>query len=469
MIILLAFLAAVAAPQIDGDFELRPVSTSWKDPIIVKGWAVSQCGPPELTLSVDGRELTRAHPWIERGDIPGPPAGFETLIDPLQYPPGDHWVSITATSCGVTKSLGRHNFVSARSMPALRALATIAIWIALFGGVGIAINRWGEHHHPVPLWRIVPALLAMSIATIIWTGGVRALANSDGAWYLLIAREGYTANAAYAFFPLFPLLLKVLHFELVASIANAVLFAASIRMLQKLMPDRDSGLLAYAALSWAYFFVAVFTESLALFLSVAFVLALRERKGFLAFACGYLAGLTRITSIALVAFAIDAIRKRDVKSASACIGPAAGLASYMGFLWMKTGDPLRFMHVQEFFGRVGGFSSGRLIQLLARSFRTATGWDDVAIAMLVLITIACGMLIAQRRIGEAVYCAALLALPLATVSLTSLHRYALLAFPAFPALAGLLRHRYVYFGIVALEIYFLVVYAWHFGQGHWVG
>jgi hypothetical protein len=44
-----------------------------------------------------------------------------------------------------------------------------------------------------------------------------------------------------------------------------------------------------------------------------------------------------------------------------------------------------------------------------------------------------------------------------------------MAFPVFPVLAGVLRNRVVFYIVVAIEIYFLFVYARHFGQEHWVG
>lgn len=486
--LLAAVPAAASADTIEGSFEFQRKSTSWKDPIPIRGWAVSHCGSPEVALVIDGREVITAHPWLDwpgiRERFPGVASaqhpGFETVIDPLHFAPGDHRVAIVASSpeCHATRSLGELIFVSAAAPRPLRSWLIVAFWIAVVGAIAFALRRSTLRYHPLPLWWIVPPLLVVVIVAIATAGGPKApferLANWDGSWYMIIARQGYVANGTYAFFPLFPLMLRALSLlpvplELAASIANAVLFAGSLRFLQKLRPHEESGLLFYAALPFAFFFVAVYTESLALFLSVAFVLSLRERKPALALVCGCLAGLTRITSLALVMFGIDEVRNRRLKSAIASIGPVAGLTLHMTWLRITSGDPLRFMTAQERFGRATSFSAGRLVQLLARCFRTDDPWDVVGLVTLALVAIAAAMLILGRRYGEGLYCGLLITLPLATLSLTSLHRYALLAFPAFPLLGGLLRSRALYWTVVALEIWFLIAYARHFGRGDWVG
>jgi hypothetical protein len=199
------------------------------------------------------------------------------------------------------------------------------------------------------------------------------------------------------------------------------------------------------------------------------VSSLRQRKDVLAFVFGCFAGLTRITSIALVMFGIDEIRKKRTTTLIASIGPAVGVGLHTFFLWATTGDPLKFIHAQATFGANTDFELGRFTQTLTRSFRTPGGFDDLSIMMTVLVIIATVVLLFQGRIGEGLYCAMLMALPLSAISLKSLHRYSLLAFPVFPLLAGLLRNRVVYATVVVIEIYYLFELARHFGRGHWVG
>lgn len=474
-------------PNIEGSFELIPSTGSWKDPVDLRGWAISRCGTTQIRLLIDGHEVARANPWEERPEIrerfptvgSAEKPGFSTSIDPLQYEPGDHHVSVQVFSpeCKASRSLGEHLFVSARRTRPLQSLTILVALLAVFVAIGWGLSRFRLRYHPVPLWGILPALLVLVMGAIVTTNGwkpdFQALANWDGGWYLRIAQEGYEGRS-YAFFPLFPMLLRLLSFlpvplPLAGSIINAGLFLASIRVLQKLDAERDSGLLVYAMLPFSFFFVSLYTESLALFLSVMFVWSLRERKPALAFVFGCLAGLTRITSIALLMFGVDELRKKRTSTLIASLGPAVGIGLYSTFLWATTGDPLKFVQVQETFGRNTAFDLGRFIQMLTRSFRTPGGFDDVSIVVIALISVATALLAFQKRIGEALYCAMLLALPLSTLTLASLHRYALLAFPAFPLLGGLLRNRVVYAIVLVLEVFYLFELARHFGRGHWVG
>jgi hypothetical protein len=492
-IILLALIparATAAEPpdqNIEGSFELVPSTGSWKDPVDLRGWAISRCGTPEIQLLIDGREVARAKPWEERPEIrerfptvgSAEHPGFSTSIDPLRYEPGDHHVSVQVFSpeCKASRSLGEHLFVSARRARPLQALSILVGSLALFVVIAWGLHRLPLRYHTIPLWWILPALLLLVMGAIVttngWKPGFQALANWDGGWYLSIAQEGYEGRS-HAFFPLFPMLLRLFSLlpvplPLAGSILNAGLFLASIRVLQKLYPERDSGLLVYAVLPFSFFFVSLYTESLALFLSVMFVWSLRERKPALAFVFGCLAGLTRITSIALLMFGIDEIRKKRTSTMIASTGPAVGIGLYSMFLWATTGDPLKFFHVQETFGRNTTFDLGRFIQMLTRSFRTPGGFDDVSIIVIAVVAVAAALLAFQGRIGEALYCAMLIAVPLSTLTLASLQRYALLAFPAFPLLAGFLRNRVVYAIVLLLEIYYLFELARHFGRGHWVG
>ena len=475
-ILTIALLAAAPPPlpaqPIDGAMRLRPLGDASTSRIMVEGRAESPCGVPEVVLRIDGREIARARPWLDH-------SGFEAAIDPLHYAAGEHRVTVLASSpCQPLQVLGESTFEAVRPPPAWFSFGAIALGFAFVFAVAVIMRTWQRRYHALPLWWIVPSLLVFMIATIVAVSHtdprLKALANWDGAWYLLIAREGYSTDGAYAFFPLFPLLLRMLSIlpfslELWGSIANAALFAGAIRVLQRLLPDQQSGLVAYAALPFSFFFVATYTESLALFLSVAFLFFLRTDRPLYAFLCGYLAGLTRVTSVALLLFGIDALRQKKPRGAAAALGPAAGLATYMLFLRWKTGDPFRFLHTQEHFGRATGFSAGRFIQLVARPFVVEHQWDKVSLLFMALVVLGAALLILDKRLGEGAYCLALLAMPLTTLSLTSIHRYALLAFPAFPILAGYLRNRVVFGLVLGLELYNLFILSRDFAWGHWVG
>lgn len=493
LLLLAAIAIANPAGDIQGEFTAQIRSRVETDRVVVRGWAVSRCGPPELTLTVDGHELARARPWMPDATVAArfPPAwgserpAFVTEIDPLHYAAGVHRIRIeaAAAACGA-RAIGERTFLTPDPAPEWLAWLTILGLAGGAWGVAVLLALLPRGTHRVPLGFAVPAILVTSVAAILLglpsigiTGGppFAPLGNWDGQFYLGIARDGYgTAGpVTFGFFPLLPLVLRVLDalpvpIELAAALLNALLFAASIRMLRRLLPDGDGGLLAYAALPYAFFFVAVYTESLALFFSVLFVTLLRAKRGVPAFLAGAMAGLTRLPCLALVVFAARDARERR-PSALAVLGPLAGAAAFAVYLWISTGDPLRYAHSQQTFGRASSFSAGRLLQVLWRACRTDDRWGWVDLCALAIVMVGACMLARARRTAEGIFSAAVVLIPLASLSVASIHRYALLAFPVFPHLAGLFRNRWAYWALIAAELWFLVVYALHFGRQNFVG
>lgn len=495
-ITILAALLAAANPadDIQGTFtavHVRPHLETSR--ITVQGWAVSRCGAPELTLYVDEQEIARAKPWMTDASVLARyPASwgaelpaFRTEVDPLVYDPGPHRIHITARAgeCG-ERSLGSQPFVTIGAVPEWLAWPILLGALGLAWGLALLLHRLPRKTQRVPLAIGVGLLLLTSLAAILLglpSVGITdhppfaALANWDAKFYLSIATQGYAAagEVAYGFFPLYPLLLRALDplpgpVELPAALVNALLFAASIRMLRRLLPDGDSGLLAYAALPYAFFFVALYTESLALFLCVSFVTLLRAKRGFLAFCAGFLAGLTRLPCLALVFFAADDIRARR-RTGFAALGPFAGASAFALFLWQTTGDPLKYAHAQQSFSRSNEFSAGRILQTITRVWTTSDQWGLVDVTALVIVIVGACLLVRAGRWPEGLYSAAVVLLPLASMSVMSIHRYALLAFPVFPLLAGYFRNRFLYWALIATEVVFLVIYGLHFGRQNFVG
>lgn len=461
--------------------------------IFVKGWAVSPCGAPEVALLVDEHELARAKPWITDQELfarfpaewGGATPRFQAEIDPLNYASGTHHVRIVARAgeCG-ERLLGDRTFETVAAPPEWMAWAILLGALAVAWALASLLQRLPRGTHRVPLFLGIGLLLATSFTAMLLglpSVGVKdhppfdALSKWDGQFYLSIARHGYAARseADYAFFPLYPLVLRALDplpgpAELPAAMLNAALFAASIWMLRRLQPDGDSGLLAYAALPYAFFFVAVYTESLALFLSVLFVTLLRRQNGWAAFLAGVLAGLTRPPCVALAVFAVDDLRAKR-KTALAALGPLVGAASYAGYLWWITGNPMKYAVAQGTFARSARFSGGRVLQILTRVVTTSDQWGLVDLTTLIVVMIGACALVRMRRVAEGVFCAALVLIPVGSLSTMSLHRYALLAFPLFPYLAGFFKNRWAYWLLIAVEVWFLVQYALHFGRGNYVG
>lgn len=166
----------------------------------------------------------------------------------------------------------------------------------------------------VALWQLL--LLSFSPLDFyrVWT-------MFDGIWYSLIARYGYHILPEAAYFPLFPLLMRLVAGPLGGRVAvagvlitNACSLAAFV-LLGSLV-EREFGkrtarrtLLYYALFPTGLFFMSAYTEGLFLLLSVAVFLCLRQRRWVLAGVLIALATLTRAQgALLLLPLAIEAWR-----------------------------------------------------------------------------------------------------------------------------------------------------------------
>ena len=224
-------------------------------------------------------------------------------------------------------------------------------------------------------------------------GGIlRALTRWDGAWYLAIARHGYSmarvsvhgGRRELAFFPLYPLVVRATSAvtapgtsAVAAGISLSLVFGGLAAVVLWRLTNRIAGhKAADRAVALVFFFPAAFVLSMtyaeALFLLTACIalLALLDRRWLLAGVSTALAGLTRPTGVALVAAClavaiVEVTRRRNYRS---LVAPAIGLVgpvSYWAFVWARTGDYRGWLDVeQKFWGDSVDFGVGALTQLL---------------------------------------------------------------------------------------------------------
>ena len=319
-------------------------------------------------------------------------------------------------------------------------------------------------------------------------------ARWDSVWYLAIARGGYDHEPARtAFFPLYPLAMRgvgyVLGSNLVAGVVvSLAAFAVALVLLYRLAalelgadPARMSVMLI-AFSPMAYFFSAVYSESLFLALSLACVWRARNGRWFSACLFGALAAAARNTGVALIVPVVLLFlygpradrepahlvassrlrlllpRYRPTPSLAWALLIPAGLGAYLLVLALSTGDGLAPFHVQQvwfrhFAGPFGGVWDGvvaawdGLRQLVHGPappiyFKPAGG-DPLSVAGQNLMLFgflgvgAVALAGALRRLPLAygAYCLVALALPLSypvgPQPLMSLPRYEVVLFPLF--------------------------------------
>lgn len=211
---------------------------------------------------------------------------------------------------------------------------------------------------------IAPMLPAPS-GGIAATFGWEVFHAWDSENYRAIATTGYEfvndgKSHTLAFFPLFPLIVRVLMnlglpFEVAGTLINNLAFFAALYFLYFWVKEQygeSAAQWATAVVAWcplSLFAAVIYTEGLYLFLSTAALRAFdKHHYGWTAF-WGAIATATRPTGIALIgAFAIAAWKQRRPPIAYlASFATAAGIILFSIYCTIQFGDPLGFIHAQR--------------------------------------------------------------------------------------------------------------------------
>ena len=221
------------------------------------------------------------------------------------------------------------------------------VWLAWLGaalatvGIGLAAGAyhrqlgWSEHKGLWPLYA--------------W----------DYNWYELIAGSGYPAHAGgrqYAFFPLWPLLLRWAgtHWEVVVGAGAAWLAsgAAFFGVSAGLPPVRLRSALVLACWPGSFALALVYPDALALAVAAwAAALALRG-KPLAAGALGAVAALARPNGL-LIAIPLLWLGRRSVRGWIGAALPVAAAAGVEAYFWARSDRATVFFDAQRLWGRGG--------------------------------------------------------------------------------------------------------------------
>jgi len=310
-------------------------------------------------------------------------------------------------------------------------------------------------------------------------------ARWDSVWFLRIAEKGYVSptHADTAFYPLYPLLIKVLglgfgsHYVVAGIVVSLAASLGAFYLLHRLAEERlgvdgaRRAVLYLAVFPMSLFLIAVYSESLFLLLALAAFSFAERRQWLPAWAAAALALLTRIAGIALLpALALMAWRSPDRRRALAGLAiPAVVFTAYPIYLAVSTGDGWRFLHSQGLWhrhfstaGPLGGIWDGlrsgwAAIEQFASGSHTHNYWPAVSVqdsdpirtaainlsALVFLGVLVWLSVVVWRRFGSVygLYCFVSLAIPLSAPSsrwpLLSMPRFGLAVFPVFLALAAI--------------------------------
>ena len=218
-----------------------------------------------------------------------------------------------------------------------------------------------------------PRLSVVVPSSALYHGALGRLLNGwasyDAAWYLTIARHGYHQAHSQAFFPLYPLVVRLFAVAGIGWVAAGVVvslacFLAATVLLYLTVVETLNARVAFWTVVFlsiaptSFFFQAVYSESLFLLLSVALFFFAQRRRWLLAGLMGLLAATTRSAGIVLVVplalYYLQSVgwewRRIRLSILSVALVPC-GLVVYMAYLWSAYGDPLLFARNQRQWGR----------------------------------------------------------------------------------------------------------------------
>jgi hypothetical protein len=322
----------------------------------------------------------------------------------------------------------------------------------------------------------------------------REWAVRDGGWFIGIARNGYSYPNSSAFFPLYPLLLRLTavltggNYQLAGVLLSLACYAGAMLLLYRLTAaefDTRTAALAVVFISvfpTAFIFGAVYSESLFLLLSLAAFVFARRGRLLAASVAGMSAVLTRSSGLLLLVplFVFYAQQRgwtwrhvqlswrSDRRLGWLALLPA-GLLAYMAYLWSRLGNPLAFNVAERVnWGRTLAWPSVDVIRgfkVFVTAIRTLyqqrghlgpyllpdLGGHSFALLHLFpfaafIFALVC-IVFVWRRLPPAYTAFAVvsvlmpLAFPARLHALYSFHRFTLVIFPLFMALAAVMRRR----------------------------
>ena len=345
----------------------------------------------------------------------------------------------------------------------------------------------------VPPYHIKPDNLLLDVFGSRW----------DTGFYLSIADEGYKYEdvqfPSVAFFPLFPLFIRLLTVFLSDSLISGVLIAnlalalAVILFYRLIALEADERIATRAV--WyllifptSFFGSAIYTESLFLLFTIGAFFFYRKRFWESSAMFAFFAGLTRLMGLILAPallvewfttkFSEPDRGRRKWLGLLPVIAVPVGTLSYMLYLEIKFKDALGFMTASAAWER--GPSSplatmvnllqrpgeGWLRALLAGRIQTDNWMDFLFIVLFLFFGVA---LLIQRRWSEAVFVLLGVFIPFSSGLLMSQRRYMWILFPAFSLLARWGENAWIDRLVTAFSLVGLGIYTAMFANWYWVG
>lgn len=307
--------------------------------------------------------------------------------------------------------------------------------------------------------------------------------NFDGVHYLGIAQHAYSYQYTQAFFPLYPIIIKIISFLTFGNYLAAALIVSNVFFLCTLLIFYKFVALKYnqkiaiwsciflSAFPTSFYFGAVYTESLFLFLIIYSFYLYEKKKLWQSYLVAALSSGTRLIGLFVAPFLI---KKKKLSFYPFLIVPL-GFLFYVLYLKIEFNNPLYFLSSQEIFGQAR--STNRIIflpQVLFRYLKIILTTNGLALttALFELVSTIFAYLIlisSYKKVNFRYLAFAFIAIsiPTLTGTLASMPRYILIAFPIYIYLA-MIKNIYLKSFILTISIIFLFIATILFTRGYWV-
>lgn len=301
----------------------------------------------------------------------------------------------------------------------------------------------------------------------------------DGPHYIDIAKNGYVNNGDgkefIVFYPLYPLLIRILSFVLRDYTASALVISnvcAAVggiyfyKLCKIDMNDEDAvfALLLMYTFPFAFFMSGVYTESLFLMLSAMTFYYTLKKRCVSAAVTAFFAALTRVQGILLAVFMLAEFFKSDKKKCPAAISPILGFGIYLLINKITFGNAFEFMKYQkDIWYQEPSWFGDNLEKFFGYVLNGSELTYQIMLPQLILFVLACVLMYAAIKKGMGTSFAAYGISYIFTVYsaswLLSGGRYFSTLIPLYSATATVVKNKSVRCGAVIFNTLMTVVYA----------
>ncbi|OGD85566.1 hypothetical protein A3B51_02235 [Candidatus Curtissbacteria bacterium RIFCSPLOWO2_01_FULL_41_18] len=314
-------------------------------------------------------------------------------------------------------------------------------------------------------------------------------AQWDGGYYYNIAKRGYLFLSDYAFFPLYPFLIKFLNvifsnLLLTGLLISNISFLLFLIIFYKFLKEKYSkniaanSVITFLCFPTTFFAVAYYSEGLFLLLAALVFFFMHRRKILQAAIAIIFASLTRsmgavlISSLVYNYFSLISFTIKNISKKILYLIPSTfGILLYLTYLFYKLNNPFGFISAQTLWLRNINDPVSTIIANIWIIFTNPNAPLDQYMDLLITLIFLSLLILGVKKISSSLWIFSMLVIliPASTGTLTSMPRYVLASLGAFVILGQLLEENpHLKLPLWATSLFLQAIFATRFISGYWV-